>query len=244
MSERPAAHLAAAEQQRAAGQRSESAATYREALTAARDEDQIQAAADALKELGEEVDLATHFGFVTEWHLIGPFDNRGKIGFDTVYPPEREIKLADTYSGKEGPVGWKHHRTVDPYGIVDLNQAIGKHMGAVAYAVAYFDAGQARDVEVRVGCINGNKFWLNGQLLSANHVYHSGTSIDQYRGKGKLKQGRNVLLVKICQNEQTEAWAQRWQFQLRVCDSLGTAVLPVDRLAFGPFSPVRLTARP
>jgi hypothetical protein len=44
-----------------------------------------------------------------------------------------------------------------------------------------------------------------------------------------LKKGRNEILVKICQNEQTEDWAQTWDFQLRVCDALGTAVLSQDR---------------
>ncbi|MCY2966027.1 MAG: hypothetical protein NT069_20755 [Planctomycetota bacterium] len=33
----------------------------------------------------------------------------------------------------------------------------------------------------------------------------------------------------MCQNEQTDSWAQRWQIQLRVCDPTGTAVLSADR---------------
>ena len=41
--------------------------------------------------------------------------------------------------------------------------------------------------------------------------------------------GTNVILLKICQNEQTESWAQDWEFQLRVCDGLGTAVLATNR---------------
>jgi hypothetical protein len=38
-----------------------------------------------------------------------------------------------------------------------------------------------------------------------------------------------VILVKCLQNEQTEDWAQNWDFQLRVCDATGTAVLSMDR---------------
>jgi hypothetical protein len=53
--------------------------------------------------------------------------------------------------------------------------------------------------------------------------------VDQYVAHGKLKQGTNQILVKVCQNEQEESWAQRWQFQLRVCDELGTAVLSKNR---------------
>jgi hypothetical protein len=54
-------------------------------------------------------------------------------------------------------------------------------------------------------------------------------SLDQYRMRGQLKAGKNTILIKLCQNEQTEEWAQRWQFQLRVCDATGTAVLSADR---------------
>jgi hypothetical protein len=52
--------------------------------------------------------------------------------------------------------------------------------------------------------------------------------VDQYIYRGELKPGKNLILVKVLQNEQTESWAQNWQFQLRVCDAIGTAVLPAD----------------
>ena len=48
-------------------------------------------------------------------------------------------------------------------------------------------------------------------------------ALDQYRVPAELKPGRNVILVKLCQNEQTEDWAQRYQLQLRVCDASGRA---------------------
>ena len=82
-----------------------------------------------------------------------------------------------------------------------------------------------------MGCINGNKVWVNGELVIANHVYHAGTEVDQYVAPVKLQPGPNSILVKVCQNEQTESWAQRWQFQLRVCDAVGTAILSADRKA-------------
>jgi hypothetical protein len=70
---------------------------------------------------------------------------------------------------------------------------------------------------------------LNGELLTANQVYHAGMEVDQYVAHGRLDEGPNQILVKVCQNEQEESWAQRWQFQLRVCDELGTAVLAGNR---------------
>ena len=80
-------------------------------------------------------------------------------------------------------------------------------------------------VGLRLGCINANKLWLNGKLIHEHGVYHSGSQMDQYTARGTLANGRNTILLKVCQNEQTEEWAQSWHFQLRVCDEFGTAVL-------------------
>lgn len=198
---------------------------YKVALTAARDIDQIESVFDKLVELGEEIDLPKHFGFVTTWKTIGPFDNTNKGGFDVAYPPEEEIRPDKKYVGKKGEVAWIDHSTDDNYGMVNLNEVLGKNMGAAGYAVTTFKSSEAREVDLRVGCICAVKLWLNGELLMSNEVYHSGTKIDQYIAQGKLKAGENQILLKVCQNEQTESWAQDWEFQFRVCDELGTAIL-------------------
>lgn len=199
-------------------------AAYRKTLEAARDLDQIKAAAKQLKELGESPDIARQMGFVTKWRIIGPFDNRGDIGWDTAYPPEKQVDFAAEHDGQQGKVGWQEDATQDPFGVVDLNQALGKHKGAVAYAAAELEVAEARTVDVRIGSVNAVKVFVNGQPIDERHVYHSGSEIDQYVSRANLKPGKNIILVKICQNEQTDSWAQAWQFQLRVCDAIGTAV--------------------
>jgi hypothetical protein len=200
-------------------------AAYRKALDSARDLDQVNHIAEQLRHFGEKVDLARHFGFITEWQLIGRFDNRDKKGFAAVFPPERRVDLAATVRGKDGDVKWRPYATTDDFGLVDLNRAIGKELGVAAYALADFESEQARPIELRLATENACKLWLNGKLLFESEVYHSFTAMDQFVCRGKLKAGRNLILVKICQNEQTEDWAQVWQFQLRVCDAVGKAVL-------------------
>jgi hypothetical protein len=204
---------------------------YRKAFGGARDLDQIELIAKRLREMDQTVDLPTHFGFLMQWKLIGPFDNTDKKGYAIDYPPEKELKFDAAYAGKTDTIKWFDHTTTDDHGMVDLNKAIGKHMGAVGYAVAFFESPRERKVQLRLGCINANKLWLNGKLLHEREVYHANTGIDQYIAEGTLKPGRNVILLKVCQNEQTEMWAQNWQFQLRVCDAVGTAILAADRSA-------------
>ncbi len=224
-----------------AGQAKKAIATYGKAFHAARDVDQINKAYDALNKLDAKADLARHYGFIMRWHVVAPFDNVGNKGFDVTNPPEEKVDLDATYSGKQNQqVTWRTWVSDDPNGIVDFNAAFkddqnpnkgqgGNYKGAVGYAYTEFVAPSDQTVDLRVGCINGNKVWVNGDEVLSNEVYHSGMEIDQYVTPVELKKGKNQILVKLAQNEQTEQWAQRWQFQLRICDPIGTAILSADR---------------
>lgn len=203
-----------------------SLASYREALRGAVDEDQVKEIVAPLRKAGDTIDLAQHFGFVTEWRMIGPFDNREGIGFEAVYPPENELNYDAKYPGFDGEVAWKSVNTPDEYGIFDIAKSISPYKGAVMYAAAEFEAPEPRKVQIRFGTPNAWKIWVNGQPLLALEEYHRGTAMDQYRIDADLKAGKNVILFKILQNEQKEDWAQAYQFQLRVCDASGTAILP------------------
>jgi hypothetical protein len=200
-------------------------ASFEKALTGAADPEQVDAIAKALEKLGAKVDVARHTGLVLSWYLITPFDHKKGAGWDVAYPPEKAIDLAATYDGADGkPARWVAHTTTDRAGVVDLNKALGKLKGTIAYACAFLDSPADREVELRVGCINGLKVWLNGKQLFANEEYHHGMRVDQYAARGTLKKGANTILLKVAQNEQKEQWAQEWRFQLRVCDRVGAGV--------------------
>ena len=204
---------------------------YRQTLNAARDDDQIKVIVAKLKKLGVQVDLPRHFGFLMNWKTIGPFENKGRKGFGIVFPPEKELNLTAQYEGTEGAVKWQDYQTKHDYGMVDINQPYGMLKEVLAYAVTDFNSATEQEVELRLGCKNAWKVWLNGELLFQRDEYHRGMRLDQYRLKAKLKQGRNVIMLKLCQNEQMENWTKEWQFQLRVCDATGTAILSTSRPA-------------
>ena len=204
-------------------------ATLRTALKGAVDDDQVKAIVKPLQKLGEKVDLQRHFGFLTEWHITGPFDNKGGKGFAAAYPPEKQPAAANLkaeYEGQLGKVKWEPVETKDPYGIVDIGKSLKNYKGSAMYAVTEFHAERPRDVQFRLGTPNSWKLWVNGRLLFAREEYHRGMAIDQYRVTAKLNPGRNVVLLKILQNEQEEDWAQRYRYQIRVCDGAGSAILP------------------
>ncbi|HKB40601.1 MAG TPA: hypothetical protein VKD72_29515 [Gemmataceae bacterium] len=207
------------------GDKEKAIAAYRRAFDAARDEDQVEATAKSLKDLGVTVDLTAHYGAIRRWLLVSPFDNTGEKGYQTVYPPEKGVDPSATYKGKEGAeVRWVAHTTNDPRGVVDLNEAISKRKHTVTYAWTVIESPREQPVQIRAGCNTAIKIFLNGRLVFAREEYHHGLSMDQHIGRGTLKAGRNEVLVKVCQNNQNEPWAQDWKVMVRLCDDIGGAV--------------------
>ena len=212
------------------GNKDEAAKQYAAALTGAVDEDQVKQLAEVLKGYDQKVNLVEHYGFLTQWKVIGPFDNLGMKGFDVVHPPETELLFEKEYDGMPNAEGqpqkatWKALASEDEMGLFDVNTLFGKHKGATVYAATEFENGLANEVEFRLGTSNAWKLWLNGELLFAREEYHRGMFLDQYLVRGKLKSGHNTIVMKLLQNEQTEDWAQDFSFQFRVCDFSGRAI--------------------
>lgn len=197
----------------------------RSALGYARDKDQVDSIAKELKGLGDEVDLAAHFGFIRQWAVLSTFDNTGEKGFAAVYPPEEKLDWKTLPVGKDNkPTAWKKVTSTDPYGKINLAKDVGKFKSSVAYAVAIVKVEKDVDIEVRANTLNAIKVWVNSKQAIAHEEYHHGDNMDQYVGQARLKAGENIILVKLCQNDQKEPWAQAWEFALRVCDNVGTAV--------------------
>ena len=124
-----------------------------------------------------------------------------------------QIDLEAEYDGKPATEGaaakvkWQAVQTSDPNGVVSLNNEIGKLKSVIGYAFAEFDSESEQEVIVKIGCINANKVWINGQLVIAEEIYHVGMDPDQFSGAAKLRQGKNQILIKVCQNDQAEPWA-------------------------------------
>ena len=191
-------------------------------LKVACDLDQVSDLAKTLKSEGVEVDLLKHYGFLTDWAVLGVFDNTKEEGFDKSYPAEPLPDVSKSYAGKDGkPIQWFTTKTNSPEGIVDLNKVIGKEKSAVAYVWTRVESEKDQEVEVRLGCITSLKVWLNSELVFQRDEYHHGQNANQHIARCKLKKGVNDLVIKVCQNNQKDSWAQNWQFQARFTDFAG-----------------------
>jgi hypothetical protein len=210
---------------------------YQKAMSGAVHEDQVKQIAEALRKNGETVNIQKHFGFLSQWMVIGPFDNKEEKGFSVAYTPEttaaegKPLDPAAEYDGQLGKVKWQAVVTEDDYGVLDIAKQIQNYKGSLMYASTSWKSDRDQNVEVRLGTPNAWKLWVNGKLVFEREEYHRSSAMDQYKVPVSLKAGENILLLKVCQNEQTQDWAQKYQFQLRVCDSTGSAVLPVSTTA-------------
>lgn len=184
---------------------------FEKLFAAARDQDQVEEIAKKLKAVGVEVNVTKHFGYVTEWHLSGEFDNAGLKGYAVAHAPEKEADRA----------GWKYAQSFDPYGNVDLNAAVADKKEVLAYAVATVVAEEETTCQIRLACQNALKVFVNGKEVFAKEEYHSGRSMDQHVANVTLKKGANEVLVKVCQNDRGQPWMKPWEFAARVCDATG-----------------------
>ena len=210
---------------------SEKLEKYQLSLKSARSLDQMQQSVEQLQKLGEKPNLATVFGYLTDWKVIGPFDNMAGAGFEKVFPPEVDIDFSKQHEGKNGPVKWEPVSTtekdhdLEKVGVVDLNEILVEEKGVAAYVVATFVSDKEQELQCRYGTVNATKLWVNGELLISKDIYHMGGEFDQYIGIAKFRKGENTILLKICQNEQTDSWAKNWDFRLRVTDGLGGGII-------------------
>ncbi len=194
-----------------------------------RDKEQVDLLAKKLKEHGVKPEVTEHFGFITRAALIGPFDAPESKGFTTPYPADSAKDTSATFKGKDNAeLKWTAADTTDKYGTFDLNKLLGKHKNAVAYALAVIVAEKEMPCEIRVSSITSVKIFLNQKELFGRDEYHHGVTFDGNVAKGTLKKGENVIVLKVCQNNQKEEWAQDWLFQMRLCDDTGGA-LPLQQ---------------
>jgi hypothetical protein len=225
---RDAVAVALAEADRAAKamMHDQAVAAYMKAFDAARDADQVRAAADKLKALGRDVSIVAHMGFLVDWYVIGPFHGPDFKAFSNVYPPESKLDLAATYDGQNGPIAWKRYRTPDEFGTVDLVKAVAATDDAAAYAYTTVESSEALDAQIRCGADDNLTIWLNGQKVFGKDEWQNGTRLDRFIVPVWLRRGTNRILVKVCQGPKYRdpGMANLWSLQLRLSDASGNGI--------------------
>jgi cellulose synthase operon protein C len=166
--------------------------------------------------------------YISDWMVVGPFDNDQNAGFDTAYPVESGVEdFTRSYSGKLRPITWRKVSLLDYDGRVNLSALLDPSRWACGYLATFIQSPSGLDVAFRLSVFRGVKIWLNEQLLFADDQAEV-AAFDQYVVGGRLREGSNSLLVKVCQRDGP------WQLGMHITDLEGN---PVDGLSFSTAIP-------
>lgn len=170
------------------------------------------APASELRKLSEQI------GAVTEWMIIGPFENVSASGHDKRYPPELSFDPNGSYFGKNDvPTQWITPGAM-PYNSWMNFSNYFDDADAVYYANTFVYAPEPQRVEFRFGTAGLAKAYVDDtQILDITEERQTG--MDMFTMRLQLTAGWHRVLVKCGMAEY-----ERAGFILRITDSNGAPV--------------------
>ncbi len=136
--------------------------------------------------------------FITEWWLIGPFDNENRKGFSTVYPPEKEFNPQSSYTGRDNiQVVWQHYNEEKSEYINLANIFKPSDMG-VGYARCIIEVPKDTTLKIGIGSNDGVRLWVNKSLVLDKPDERTAVPNADVR-MVSFRKGKNTVLLKIDQ---------------------------------------------
>lgn len=178
--------------------------------------------------------LAEHFpgrlGYVTDWQLLGPFDNSANAADKRREPFEPLTSLDPVALPQGGQAAWWRYRS--PGGFLNLEQALAprkpaQHPWTLSYAFAAttYEAPRALAAQLRCDSFFPFRAFLNGEEV----LYKSGLNADcpdRQVIDVRLRPGKNLLVVKLCQTQlATDSFP--WGLYLRVVPDETVELVPL-----------------
>ena len=133
-------------------------------------------------------------GLLGAWYSIGPFKASGVSAFSEIFPPEREIDLAKSYSN--GSLKWTKQSGWSDGMVIDL----GPESVCATYLYRVLTVPADTVLPASLGSDDGIKVWVNGVEILANNV-NRGAHPDQEFVDLVLKKGKNDFLMKVNNNQ-------------------------------------------
>jgi len=134
--------------------------------------------------------------YVMEWEVCGPFFEQDKNHsdlFDMPFAPE--IDGGKDAKWRKMPAG---EDPAQPY-YLDLLKALNGGEQRVAYLRTKLQWPEEQQVKLWIGSDDGCKMWVNGEVVHSNNIARPFT-IDQDTATATLKQGENIIMMKVTQN--------------------------------------------
>ena len=136
--------------------------------------------------------------YLTNWWIIGPFDNPDANGLLIKYPPEDEFDIERSYTGKNNQsILWQNIENKES-GYMDFIKLFDDPDDGVAYAKTTMELEEGGKVKIGIGSNDGVKLWINGELVLSNQIARKAEP-NQDILTVNLKKGKNDVLIKIDQ---------------------------------------------
>jgi arylsulfatase A-like enzyme len=136
--------------------------------------------------------------YITDWWLIGPFDNSSRKGMEKVYPPEKEFIPNQKYINAENKkVGWWFYEGREER-YISLAKLFNPSGEDVVYARRIIKLKENANLKIGLGSNDGIKMWVNGKLIHSNVVARTAIPNDDILTV-PFKKGENAVLLKIDQ---------------------------------------------
>jgi tetratricopeptide (TPR) repeat protein len=173
-----------------------------------------------------EAELA-RLGFVRGWWIAGPFDNEGRRGLASAFPPEAGIDLGARFPGKVGEVGWRPlPPEVQAWGAAAVGAALRPNREVTVYALAVLESRRQQRARLWLGTSAPFVLWVNGVRAMAGGA-HRPARLDQDAVEVTLRRGANRVLLKLAHDQGDLS------FLARITDPAGRA-LGLDPAAMAP----------
>jgi len=166
----------------------------------------VQSALETVQGLGGDPGaVLRELGYISEWQIIGPI------------PKDAAATEAVIDYGNPAPIvevdgetlRWKSAPAQAWPPIVDLRKHYARARNMVAIALCEIGASGATDAELFIGSDDGCEVYLNGERVHQSEQERS-YERDQDQISVKLKEGKNLLVLKVYQTDGD------WQFSGRV----------------------------
>ena len=181
---------------------------------------------------------------ISDWVLVGPFENLSASGYDKAYPPETEFNSTAVYEGKGGvPAAWFPIASPVPNTWVDFTRHFA-YSQSIFYANTFVYSPTKRSVYLRVGTSGSLRAFLNDELV-LEYFDENNNDLDTYIVATELQQGWNRVLIKCGYSE-----IDRCNFLVRITDEHGKSIdglrvsAEVQSYPRKPSAPVRLLDNP
>ncbi len=133
---------------------------------------------------------------LTNWMIVGGFDNNERTGLKKNFPPEENISLDNNYKGKEWKVNWRSAIPFAKYGNINF-QFIRPAKWITVYLRTGIIAPQQTSAVIHLSFPGTFRMWLNG-IPTAEYEKYCAYQSYMYRIPIKLKAGTNFCVLKLC----------------------------------------------